>query len=253
MTPEHLPRSVILLLDDEGFDAAFGGLGVSGRDAAHWRLLADAVRADVAAEPGGAVAGGQPQGVAAALLPEGGGGGSRVDFALPSLGIEPPARLRAPRHGPARRVTRVAAGIAAFAIAAMVLLLVRAPEHGDPALLVPRGVSDPAHVLAAPLDLAVAVKTSAGTARLQPDRAYAVGDTLVFQVNLPAPATVELHRAAGGSRTPVWSGSVPAGQQTLPVGYALDASDTVVTFAVHATTSTGALESSVTVHAVPHP
>ena len=214
-------------VDDVGFDAAFGGLGVEGRDAAHWKLLADAVAADVAAEEEG---------------------GARPDLALPPLGIEPPARLKPPRFSPPRPWTRMAAVTATLALAALALFALRTPPPGDPALMGPRGASDPANDLPAPLDLAVAVKTSTGTARFDANRAYAVGDSLVFQITLPAPATVELSRAVGASSTLLWSGSLPAGQQTLPAAYALDAADAGrTTFTVRAVTATGALERSMAV------
>lgn len=217
-------RADLLALDDAGFDAAFGALGIPGRDAAHWKLLADAVAADVAET---ACAG--------------------LSVTLPPLDIAPPPRLTAPRFSPVPRWTRVAAATAALALAALALFALRTPEQGDPTLMVPRGISDPA--LVAPLDLAVAVKTRVGTARFDANMAYAVGDTLVFQVTLPAPATVELHRAADASETLLWSGSLPAGRQTLPAGYTLDAADRGLTrFTVRAVTASGTLDRSIVVH-----
>lgn len=216
-------RADLLALDDAAFDAAFGPLGVPGRDPAHWRLLSDAVHADVAGADGPALA-------------------------LPPLGITPPARLTAPRIARPPRVARVLAALAPLALAALALLALRTPTHGDPALLVPRGVSGPA--APAPLDLDVAVKRASGTARLDPNAAYAVGDTLVFQVTLPEPATVAILRSAGGVEAVVWSGPVAAGQHTLPAGYTLDAGEPPLTFTVRATAQGGGVTSAaVTVHA----
>jgi len=214
-------RAELAALDDAGFDAAFGPLAVPGRDPAQWRLLSDAVHADVAGTDGPALA-------------------------LPPLAITPPARLPAPRIARPPRAARVLAVLAPLALAALALLALRAPTHGDPALLVPRGVSGPASP--APLDLDVAVKRASGIARLDPNAAYAVGDTLVFQVTLPEPATVAILRSAGGVEAAVWSGQVAAGAQTLPAGYTLDAGDPVATFTVRATSDSGAARSaSVTV------
>jgi len=210
-------------LDDAAFDAVFGPLGVAGRDAAHWKLLADAVHADVAGTDGPALA-------------------------LPPLAITPPARLTAPRIARPPRAARVLAVLAPLALAALALFALRAPERGDPALLVPRGVSDTA--APAPLDLDVAVKRASGIGRLDPNAAYDVGDTLVFQVTLPEPATVALLRTAGGVEGEVWSGPVAAGEQTLPAGYTLDAGDPALVFTVRATPANGAARvASVTVHA----
>lgn len=224
MIPKRPTRIGITLLDDAGFDAAFGALGIPGRDEAHWRLLADAVAADLAES-----------------------GCAPLAVTLPPLDIEPPTRLRVPRFLPPPRLTRVAAITAALALAALALFALRTPERGDPAVMVPRGIPDAD--LVAPLDLAVAVKTGAGTARFDANMAYAVGDTLVFQVTLPAPATVELRRKVGTSEALLWSGSLPAGHQTLPAGYTLDVTDRgLTTFTVRAVTPSGTLDRSVVVH-----
>lgn len=221
MIPKRPTR--ITLLDDAGFDAAFGGLGISGRDAAQWQLLADAVAADVADS-----------------------GCAPLAVTLPPLDIEPPASWTAPRLSRPRRFARVAVTTAMLALAALALFALRTPEQGDPTQMVPRGISDPA--LVAPLDLAVAVKTGVGTARFDANMAYAVGDTLVFQVTLPGPATVELRRAVGASETLLWSGSLPAGRQTLPAGYTLDATDRgLTTFTVRAVTASATLDRAVVV------
>ncbi len=214
-------RADLAALDDAGFDAAFGPLALPGRDLAHWKLLSDAVHADVAGVTGPALS-------------------------LPPLAIDPPARLTAPRVARPPRAARALAVLAPLALAALALFSLRTPDHGDPALLVPRGVAGPA--APAPLDLDVAVKRTSGIARLDPNAAYAVGDTLVFQVTLPEPATVALLRSAGGVEAVVWSGPVAAGSQALPAGYTLDAGDPVATFTVRATSDSGAARSaSVTV------
>ncbi len=220
MTPADRRRA-LSLVEDDAFDAAFGRLDLPGRDAAHWRLLADAVAED--RHGSGAVA------------------------ALPPLAIAPPARLVAPRVSRPHRWLRPAAVASGLAFAAVVLFAVHTPDHGDPALLVPKGVGVGV-VLQAPLDLAVAVKTPAGTARLDPNTAYDVGDTLVFQVTLPTPATVELRRSAGaGDGVVLWRGDLAAGQQTIPAGYALDPGDGTARFVVTATTVDGPAVGTVTV------
>ena len=218
--------------NDADFDAAFGSLDVCGRSPAHWALLADAVREDFSA----------PVSTGGVVLPPLG--------ALPPLAIAPPARLRAPRVSRARPWARPAAVSFGLAMAAAALFKVATPEHGDPADLVPRGVASTGPGVLV-LDVAVASGggSDARTARLDPAGAYVVGDTLVFKVTLPAPATVELLRLAAGHATTVWSGPVAAGTTALPTGYALDAGDAASRFLVRATLAEGSLEASVNVPA----
>ena len=212
-------------LDDAAFDAAFGPLDLCGRSPAHWELLAEAVRDDV------------------------GGSATTAEIALPPLAITPPARLRPPRTARAARWARPAAVSFGLAMAAAALFRVATPEHGDPAALVPRGVA-PSGPGALELDVAVVSASAVGrTARLDPSGAYVAGDTLVFKVTLPAPATVALTRLASGQTTTVWSGPVAAGTSALPTGYALDAGDAAARFVVHATLAGGSLEAAVNVPA----
>ena len=221
----------LVLFDDAAFDAAFGALDISGRGPAQWLLLADAVEDDV-------------RGV-------GGASGSFSARVLPSLGIEPPTRLRPPRLAAPRPWVRPVAVGSGLALAALALFALRAPPQGDPLLLVPRGASGPGEQLAAPLDVAVAVKSASGTTRLDVNAAYAVGDTLVFQVTLPLPATVELRRAAAGdlSASVLWSGPLDAGLQTLPVGYAFDAGDSAAIFQLTARGPAGTMTRALSVAA----
>jgi hypothetical protein len=211
-------------LDDSAFDAAFGPLDLCGRSPAHWELLAEAVRDDV------------------------GGSATNAEIALPPLEITPPARLRPPRTARAARWARPAAVSFGLAMAAAALFRVATPEHGDPAALVPRGVvSSGAGALE--LDVAVVSADAGRSARLDPAGAYVPGDTLVFKVTLPAPATVALTRLAAGQTTTVWSGPVAAGTSALPTGYALDAGDAAARFVVLATLADGSLEAAVNVPA----
>ena len=229
----------LVALDDASFDAAFGALDIPGRDPAHWALLADAVIADVSAPVDSLERAGARQ-------PE--------DPWAP-LDIEPPARLKPPRVTAPLRWLRPMAVCTGLALAALGLFAIRAPPQGDPLLLVPRGLAGPGEPLAAPLEVAVAVKSASGTARLDANVAYAVGDTLVFQVTLPFPATVELRRAVAGdpdNSALLWTGPLAAGPQTLPVGYAFDAEDAAATFTILAISASGTAlpsEARVAVHA----
>jgi hypothetical protein len=146
--------------------------------------------------------------------------------------VEPPAAvqratLRAVadlRERPRRRLFLTFA----VAMAAGLALALRsgAPAVGDLARMTPRGAGESASAV----DLRVAVRTSAGVSRLERDRAYAAGDTLLFRVYTSTPADVRLTRDGAL----LYAGAVPAGETDLPIGYTLEAGEGAAVFRLSA-------------------
>lgn len=205
-------------MNDPTFDAQFGSMDLEGRDPAHWRLLHAAVMADLAGD-------------AATAAP--------YALGLPSPAMSAALRrqIAQPRAPRARYLVPVA-----FALAALGLFALRTPEHADPQNLVPRGIGDPA--ISAPR-LDIAVRSASGTARMDPTRAYAADDTLIFQVTLATPATLTLSRADALGTSLVWSGALSEGTHTLPTGYALEPGEREARFVL----DDGAAQTVVTVRA----
>lgn len=147
-------------------------------------------------------------------------------------GVAPPEALSARtlaavRSERARSAWRVRLG-AAFGMAAMAalsLMVVRAPEGGRPETMVERGSGESAAVV----DLRVAVRRPTGElSRFTPGERYAAGDTLMFR--LQSTTAVDLKLLRNGAV--VWEGRAPAGPFDLPVGYTLEAGEAAAVFSL---------------------
>lgn len=147
---------------------------------------------------------------------------TRIDPA-PALVERTLSEVRRERARGAWRV-RALAATGMLMMAALTLLTLNAPpESGAAATMVERGSggSSPA------IEMKVAVRVKQGeTVRFSTDRRYGAGDTLLFRVHAPAAMELSLRR----NGVPVWTGSVPAGESDLPIGYTLEAGQAAAHF-----------------------